>query len=77
MTKQLKIKLVMFFGVLFLIYSMTTIVFIQGCSLNPPEKTIVLNLVAQNSGFLLAQERPELAQEILKASQGTLSIGIE
>lgn len=46
----------------------------MGCALSQPHKTIVLNLAAQNCGFLLAQEKPELAQDILHASNCTLDM---
>ena len=53
------------------------IIGLAGCSftLNKPEKTIVLNMVAQTFGVLLAQELPGVAGEVLKYSEKVLKIG--
>lgn len=59
---------VMAFG---LVWAMVLVVFFCGCS-RP-----LLNLGAQNSGFLLAQEKPDLAREMLGISQDVLDAGIE
>lgn len=42
---------------------------IHGCSFVKPEKALVLNLAAQNSGYLLAKEKPELIGEVLVFSK--------
>lgn len=49
---------------------------VVGCASIKVQKGVVLNLAAQSSGFMLAQEEPELAKDILKASQIVLDVGI-
>lgn len=47
-----------------------------GCiSFSKPEKTIVLNMVAQSSGVMLAQGVPKVAGEVLKYSEKALEVG--
>lgn len=49
------------------------LVLMVGCAtLQKPDKIVILNLAAQNCGFLLAQENPALAKDILKYSKGVL-----
>ena len=52
-------------------------VLLCSCSFAKPEKTMVLNLAAQNSGFLLAKEKPSLARGIQGYSKNVLEIGLE
>ena len=50
------------------------LVLVVGCSFTQPQKTVVLNLAAQNCGFLLAQENFPLALEIRNWSEYVLNI---
>ncbi len=47
------------------------------CSFSQPQKTIVLNQLAWQGGFQLAQENPKLAKAILTYSEHILEIGLE
>lgn len=47
---------------------------ICGCAFTQPQKTVILNLAAQNCGFLLAQEGPELVMGALEYSNYTLEV---
>lgn len=64
---------------LFSLCVIVALVLTVGCalSISKPQKTIVLNMVAQSSGVLLAQELPGVAGEVLKYSETMLAVQIE
>ena len=47
---------------------------LPGCSFIEPQKGIVLNLAAQNCGFVLAQKKPALIGDVLGYSKTALEI---
>lgn len=47
---------------------------IFNCSFTQPQKAVVLNLAAQNCGFLLAQEKPELVKGLLEYSKYAIKV---
>lgn len=59
-------------GIILVVFWLIVLFLFSSCTLKPPEKTIALNLVAKNSGFLLAQENLPLALEIHKYSNALL-----
>lgn len=63
------------FSLLLPLCVIVALVLMVACALSKPQKTIVLNMVAQSSGVLLAQELPGVAREVLKYSEKVLKIG--
>ena len=59
---------------LFSLCVIVALLLVVGCSFTQPQKTVVLNLAAQNCGFLLAQENLPLALEIYDFSKHILKV---
>jgi len=65
------------FALMFLILALLALCFAPGCTFVKPQKTFVLDLAAQASGVLVAEQVPGIAQELLEYSETVLAVPIE
>ena len=70
----MKAFLTFVFNILCVVVVVTMLVCCWGCAFSPVQKTIVLNMAAQSSGVILAQQLPKVAGEVLKYSEKVLEI---
>ena len=65
------------FALMFLVLAVLALCLAPGCAFVKPQKTFVLDLAAQSSGVLMAEQVPGIAQEVLEYSETALAVQIE
>lgn len=61
---------------LLIFIALCAFLFVPGCAFTQPQK-LVMDLAGQNTGFIVAQEMPDVAKDVLEYSDTVLAIGPE